>query len=297
MAFYNPTGRANYEPNSWGEAGGPRESPERGSRSFAAEEGGGKLRERGELFADHYSQARQFYLSQTGVEQTHIKDAFTFELSKVETPAIRARMVAHLLNVDADLARGVAVGLGLMEMPQAAEPARPVLHGLAVSDKLSIIRNGPDSFAGRKIGVLVSDGVAADLLAALEAAAEAEGAMVELVAPTVGGVTDDGGTRHPAKQKVNGGPSVLYDAVALLLSEEGAAMLAGEATARDFVADAFAHAKFIGFSEAARPLLALAGVTPDEGVVALDGGAAAQAFVAMCRKLRHWEREPKVHAV
>jgi catalase len=106
MAFYNPTGRANYEPNSWGEAGGPPEDPERGYRSFAAEEGGGKLRERRELFADHYSEARQFYLSQTEVERTHIKDAFTFELSKVETLAIRAQMVAHLLNVDAGLAKG-----------------------------------------------------------------------------------------------------------------------------------------------------------------------------------------------
>jgi catalase len=90
---------------------------------------------------------------------------------------------------------------------------------------------------------------------------------------------------------------VLYAAGALVLSELVAAMLSGEATARVFVADGFAHPKFTVFSEAARPLLALAGVTPDEGVVALDGGAAAQAFVAMCRKLRHWEREPKVHAV
>jgi len=183
MAFHNPKGRANYEPNSWGEDGGPREDPERGYRSFEAEEGGGKLRVRGELFADHYSQARQFYLSQTEVEQVHIKDAFTFELSKVETPTIRERMVAHLLNVDEDLAKGVADGLGLAELPAAAKPARAVVTDLAVSEKLSIIRNGPQSFAGRKIGVLVSDGVDAELLGALKAAAEAEGAMVELVAP------------------------------------------------------------------------------------------------------------------
>jgi catalase len=53
---------------------------------------GDKRRIRSETFADHYSQARQFYLSQTPVEQSHIAAAFTFELSKVETPAIRARM-------------------------------------------------------------------------------------------------------------------------------------------------------------------------------------------------------------
>ena len=225
MAFHNPKGRANYEPNSWGAEGGPREDPRRGYRSFAAEETGGKVRERGTLFADHYSQARQFFLSQTETEQMHIRDAFAFELGKVETPAIRARVVAHLLNVDADLAKAVAAGIGLEDMPEAIEPARAVVDGLAVSPALSILSNGPESFKGRKLGVMVSDGVDAGLLGALKAAMEAEGAMVELVAPTVGGVVASDGTRHPAKQAVKGGPSVLYDAVALLLSAEGAKSL------------------------------------------------------------------------
>ena len=88
-------------------ASGPRESPERGFRSLPrAEESGAKLRGCGRRrFADHYSQARQFYISQTEVEQRHIANALTFELSKVETPAIRARMVSHLLNIDAGLGR------------------------------------------------------------------------------------------------------------------------------------------------------------------------------------------------
>jgi catalase len=98
MTMSNPKGRANYEPNSWGGTqGGPREAPRQGFRSFPETEAGDKLRVRAELFADHYSQARLFYLSQTSTEQTHIKDAFVFELSKVETPEIRARMVAHLM--------------------------------------------------------------------------------------------------------------------------------------------------------------------------------------------------------
>ena len=81
----NPKGRVNYEPNSWsGEGSGPRESPEKGFRSYPAEEEGAKLRVRSETFADHYSQARQFYMSQTEVEQNHIADALIFELSKVE---------------------------------------------------------------------------------------------------------------------------------------------------------------------------------------------------------------------
>src|SRR4051794_8065444 len=168
MAMYNPKGRANYEPNSWGAAqGGPRESREQGFRSFPAETSGEKRRIRAELFADHYSQARQFYLSQTEIEQTHIKDAFVFELSKVETPAIRARVVSHLLNVDETLAKKVADGIGLSEMPAAAEPARPVVKDLKSSPALSIIGNAKGTFKGRKVGVLVTDGTDAQLLTAV----------------------------------------------------------------------------------------------------------------------------------
>jgi catalase len=114
MAMRNPKGRANYEPNSWGATqGGPREDPVRGFSSFADVADGPKQRVRSESFADHYSQARQFLISQTPIEQKHIGDALVFELSKVERPDIRARTVSHLLNVDADLAARVADGLGI----------------------------------------------------------------------------------------------------------------------------------------------------------------------------------------
>ena len=48
--------------------------------------------------ADHYSQARQFFISQTSYEQAHIASALVFELSKVEHLHIRVAMVAHLLQ-------------------------------------------------------------------------------------------------------------------------------------------------------------------------------------------------------
>ena len=121
MAFHNPVGRANYEPNSWGDDGGPREAPQRGFRSFPEETAGRKERVRSESFADHYSQARQFYRSQTETERSHIVAAFTFELSKCEKPAIRSRIVSHLLNIDGGLARAVAEGLRLESMPEPAE--------------------------------------------------------------------------------------------------------------------------------------------------------------------------------
>ena len=81
---------------------------------------GTKLRARPESFADHYNQARQFYVSQTTLERQHTAAAFIFELSKIETPEIRARVVAHLLNIDDKLAMNVAEGLRLDSLPSPA---------------------------------------------------------------------------------------------------------------------------------------------------------------------------------
>ncbi|TCK23572.1 catalase [Ancylobacter aquaticus] len=294
MAMRNPVGRTNYQPNSRGE--GPRPDPARGFRSFAEEIDAPKVRLRPESFADHYSQARQFFNSQTGPEQKHIAMALTFELSKVEDVVIRERMVAHLLNIDEALGATVADKLGIEKLPKPADAAVTPRDDLPASPALSIIENGPKSFKGRKVGVLVSNGCDGKLLKALQEALAAEGATMELVAPKVGGVETADGSKLPAHHMIDGGPSVLFDAVALLLSEEGAERLAGEAAARDFVADAFAHCKFIGFTAAAVPLMAKAGVAPDEdeGLIALKDGASVDAFIESCRSLRLWAREGAV---
>ncbi|WP_327788216.1 catalase [Marinimicrococcus flavescens] len=289
-------GRANYQPNSWGQ--GPRECPERGFTTHPARVEGEKVRLRPESFADHYSQARQFYISQTEIEQGHIAAALTFELSKVETPAIRTRMVSHLRNIDEGLAKKVAQSLRL-ELPEPAPAAMPTRMDLQKSPALSIILNGPDSFRGRKVGALVSDGADAEVLKALKAALEKEGAMLKIVAPMIGGIKASDGSWIEGDEKIDGGPSVVFDAVALVLSKDGGEMLAKESTARDFVADAFAHLKFIGCSDEAAPLLKKAGVFEDRdgGVLQLASASDAEPFVAACRKLRFWERESKVKQV
>lgn len=293
MAMMNPKGRINYEPNSWnGQGGGPRESPEKGFQSYSAEEDGEKVRIRSETFADHYSQARQFYISQTETEQNHIAEALTFELSKVERLEIRTRMVSHLLNIHPKLVKDVADGLRLKEMPKAADAAKPTREDLKKSPALSIVLNGPQSFKGRKIGALVTDGVDIAILKSLQSALKKEGAMIEIVAPKIGGVKASDGSWIEAAQRIDGGPSVLYDAVALLPSKDGATALANNAAARDFVADAFSHRKFIGYVDAATPLFAKAGVSDnhDEGVIALKKPTDCSAFITACRKLRHWAR-------
>ena len=292
MAMHNPKGRANYEPNSWeADEDNPRACPAHGFQSHNEEVSGEKVRHRSETFADHYSQARQFYISQTETEKEHIRDAFAFELSKVERLAIRERVVSHLLNVDKDLAKAVAEALGFSEMPEPAEAAMETREDLAESDALSILKNSPDTFKGRKLGILVSDDLDGELLGNVQTALDNEGAMYEIVAPQIGGVTCDKGNSVDAQQKVDGGPSVLYDAVLLLMSESGAEKLASKPEAKDFVSDAFAHNKFIGYTDAAMPLIKAVGLDSmmDDGFVDLKQKSADE-FIKTLRGIRYWAR-------
>ena len=292
MAMANPVTRANYEPNSWGPGvGGPREDPADGYASYPEEATGAKRRTRPASFADHYSQARQFYLSQTPVEKRHIGDAFTFELSKCRRTAIRSRMVAGLRNVDEDLAAYIADGLG-MAVPSAISAARPPRTDLEPSPALSLLANGPSDFAGRKIGILVSDGASSALVTALRDTASERKVVVEIISPKVGAVTLDDGSVIEADQQVDGAPSVLYDAVVVATSAEGASELARKPPAKDFVADAYAHAKFIGCTAGASALLEAVGVSVDAdgGVVAISGPGDIGRYFDLCKALRFWER-------
>jgi catalase len=297
MAMANPAGRVNYEPSSQ-DPPGPREDPAAGFRSYPdglGDQAGPKRRLRPESFADHYSQARQFFLSQNETERQHIVDAFVFELSKCDREAIRTRMVAGLRNVDEDLARSVADGLGLPGLPDPLPPAREPVRDLAASPALSIAANGPDSFAGRKIGILVTDGADAAKLDELTAAAEQASVTIEIVAPAVAGVETSDGQRVPADQTIDGGPSVLYDAVVVLASKQGASILAALPAARDFMADAFAHCKFIGYGGDAASLFEAAGLGSliDDGFADLDRISAAD-FIARCAELRFWPRQASI---
>ena len=75
MAMRNPKGRVNYEPNSWTDRRARASRPRRASSPTPSRCEGPKVRARSETFADHYSQARQFYISQTEIEQRHIANA------------------------------------------------------------------------------------------------------------------------------------------------------------------------------------------------------------------------------
>ena len=177
-------------------------------------------------------------------------------------------------------------------MPDPLPAAREPVTDLAASPALSILANGPDSFSGRKIGILVTDGADAAKLEELKSAAEQAQVNVELIAPAIGGVETGNGQRVPADQKIDGGPSVLYDAVVVLASKQGTPLLAALPAARDFVTDAYAHCKFIGYTADSGPLFEAAGLggLTDDGFVSLDEHSAAD-FLARCAQLRFWTRQ------
>jgi catalase len=290
MQMAVPKGRVAYEPSSLDPASA-RETP-RGFASFAAPSNGSKSRIRAESFADHYSQARLFFRSQSAPEQAHIASALVFELSKVEHLHIRQAIVGHLRHIDESLARRVADGLGLASLPKVATGAAPVLD-MQLSPALQIIGKMKDTLQGRAIGILVADGSDGAAIKAIRKAATTAGASVKIIAPKVGGAKLEDGSMLAADGQLAGTPSVLFDAVAVILSASGVKDLSKEGAAIDFVRDAFAHLKAIAVDAGGNAMLKQAGIAKDAGVVdvAMPGD-----FIAAART-RQWKREAAVRTL
>ena len=285
-------GRVAYEPNSL-DPSGPREDPQRGFTSVAAEENGPRQRIRAESFADHYSQGRLFWRSMTEPEQRHIVNAFTFELGKVETIAIRRRMLGHLSIIDDQLGARVAQKLGMAGAAERITPARTPID-MDPSPALSIVGKARPTLAGRKVGILVADGSDRALVDRLRAAVDKEGGRVEVVAPKIAGAMAADGKPIAADHALAGGPSIFFDAVVVAATGDGALRLAEHPTAVDWLRDAFGHLKVIGHVPGAAPLIARAGIAVDEGVIALGGTKDVTAFVAAAKGPRIWKRERAV---
>jgi catalase len=165
-----------------------------------------------------------------------------------------------------------------------------------LSPTLSLIKKAEPILAGRKVAALVTDGVDDAVLDALRKAVEKEGALLAIIAPKIGGVTTAKGKKLPADQALSGAPSVMFDAVAVLPSEDGAALLMKEAAAIDWLRDAFGHLKVIGYVDAAMPLFVKAAIAfdADDGVV--DLADSVPAFIKAAKGHRIWEREPTLRS-
>ncbi len=236
-------GRVNYEPNSL--AGGcPFQAGISGFTSFPQPIVEDKVRGKPELFAEHYAQARLFWQSQTPVEQQHIIAAFRFELTRVQIPAIRERVLSLLVNVDTSLAWNVAKGLGL-ELP----PAAPIASSLPTpiyepSPALSLLaRPGQTGIRTRKVAILVGNDVDAESVSAVYADLLSEGAVPRLVGSQLGKVSTDDGKFLDVEISIEAGPSVLYDGVVVAGGQSSAKDLARDAHSLDFIRQQYRHCK------------------------------------------------------
>jgi catalase len=292
-----------YEPNSLG-GGCPFQAGAAGFVSFAEprEEREHKVRGKAERFADHYSQATLFWNSQSDVEKQHTINGFRFELSRVQTPAVRERMVSGLMNVATELAEEVAAGLGIREMPAPMPKVltRDVRPEVKVSPSLSLFaRSGDGSIRARRVAILVADGCDGGSLMALADRLTGEGAVPRFVATTLGSVQPADGEAIEVDISLEAAPAVLYDAVVLPDGDAAVDALRSDGRALEFIKDQYRHCKPLLALGAGQALLQACNIPtelpdgqPDPGlIVASDAGTAGDDFIAAIAKHRHFARE------
>ncbi|MEJ7739833.1 MAG: catalase [Chitinophagaceae bacterium] len=313
-------GRSSYSPNTLG-GGCPfqAKSSEGGFTSYPERIDAKKIRGRSRSFFDHFSQATLFFNSQSEPEKNHIVDALRFELGKVETIAIRQRMLYILSLVDRGLANQVAYGLGLhipkslelplnQNIPADADPAayQPVIveGSLARSEALSMSKNVLSSIKTRKVAILAADGVNEKSLLAVGAALKAEGAMVDVIAPKLGFLIGQNDGEIAIDKSFLTTASVLYDAVYVPGGLNSVATLEAEADAVHFLNEAFKHCKAIAADHDAYQVLRatyFGRKIPDdqsddtalkEGIViSSNTDKLVDQFIEAIKQHRFWERE------
>jgi catalase len=297
-------GRVAYEPNSL--AGGcPFQAGMKSGFSSFPEtiRQEDKVRGKPERFADHYTQATLFFESQTAIEKAHIIRAFRFELTRVQTAAIRERVVSMLANVSSELAECVAAGLGIAvpePMPKIlAKPARPEVK---VSSALSLFaRPGDGSVKTRRVAVLVADGVESTSLAQLHTTLGGAGAVPRFVGARLGRVRSSSGDMLDVEVSMEAAPAVLFDALVIPGGSAAIEALSLEGQALEFLKDTYRHCKPILVLGEGGDLLAKAGIPvqlpdgeDDPGILSFDTdqiAPATAAFMAAIGKHRAFVRQ------
>jgi catalase len=294
-------GRVAYEPNSLG-GGCPFQAGRRGFTSFPEPVQREKTRGKAERFADHYTQATLFWNSQTAVEQAHIARAFRLELTRVQTPAVRERVVAMLANVAPELAAHVADGLGIAvpePLPKALrEEIKPEV---SMSSALSLMaRPGDGSIRTRRVAILVADGVDGASASTLHGQLCDAGAVALFVGIKLGPVNTAEGDSIEAELTMETAPAVLFDAMVVLDGSDAVETLATVGHAIEFLKDQYRHCKPILAFGGAQALLEGAGIAltlpsgePDPGLLHFEelNQDAIDAFVQAIAKHRHFARE------
>ncbi len=306
-------GQVGYEPNSLASGAEFRvDGGQQGFQSFTEAIEPPKIRRRSPSFDDHFSQASFFWNSQSLAEKDHIIAAFQFELSKVEVPAIRQRVVDNLAHVDAKLARKVAEPLGIA-LPDAKAAAgragfRDVRSKLPLETSPALsMEGGGTSIATRRVAVLVANGGEVGARRGIQQALQEAGATSRVVADHLGFVATSSGQQLAVDHTFSTMPSVMFDAVLVPGGPASAQALARNGDAVHFVLEAYKHCKTICVIGEGTQLLRTLGIGAGEGGPAVPGvivgkndpparAPLAQEFIAAMGRHRHWTR-PNVEAV
>lgn len=304
-------GKVSYEPNSIG-GGCPFQAmmSEGGFTSQEERVSGEKVRKRSQSFVDHYSQAKLFYNSQSAPEQIHIQNALVFELSKVTIPEIRERMVGQLAFIDDILANKVAEKLGVkvkklkqpnQSIPADADPAELQSEErepkTKASEALSMKNTVKDTIKSRKIGFIAANGADGTAFNALKTKLEAEGAKVELIAPSLAPVKTTDGSLIP-KHSLTSTASVCFDALYISAGEKSAQELMGPENKHlslRFINEAYKHCKAIYFGNGTDILYDNSNIAmkqhEDPAVVIEKDGGSDEQFIKAVAAHRVWELE------
>jgi catalase len=311
----NP-GQSSYHPNTTGN-GDPiqAKAAEGGFVSYNEQIDAKKIRARSQSFFDHFSQATLFFNSQSAVEKDHIINAFRFELGKLETPAIRERVVGMLTRVDKHLAAKVAEGLGMavpkpavnlnQNIPADGDPDKfqPVdVHAkLHISKALSMADTVKNTIKTRQIAILAEDGVDGDSLDAMKKALEASGAKTKIIASHLGYITAVKGKQVKVDQSFLTAASVLFDAVYVPGGAQSAASLKNLPDAVQFINEAFKHCKAIAADGAGAEFIQITAAGNNIHITkkadktgALNGiliNGNANEFIKAIAQHRFWQRE------
>ncbi|MDR6301778.1 catalase [Mesonia maritima] len=306
-------GKTAYFPNSIG-GGCPHlaKMAEGGFTSYEERIDAKKIRERSESFSDHYSQPALFYRSLEEWEKNHVANAYTFELGKCTYEHIQKRMLYVISQIDKELAKKVAQGLG-MEIPsEIEEPVNQAIGAdadvkkhqpgkkknyLEKSEALSQTYLKSDSIVSRKIAILVGDGFDGEGMTKMKKALEEKGAVPQLVATHGGTVKCDKDKEHKVDAAILTTESVLFDAIFVPGGEKSIKALLEEAKAKKFINEALKHCKAIAVNDEGEKLLnATYGKEfKDDKTVFIN--KEPNKFIAGIAKHRNWEREEKAKKI
>jgi catalase len=293
------TTRVNYSPNSLGD-NHPTPAVEDAFVHYPERLEGKKVRERSPSFNDHFSQATLFWNSLSAIEKDHLVEASHFELGKVSHPEIKQRMLDRFNQVDHELAKRVAEGLG---MPAPVQPANSN-HGQK-SDALSQ-QNTAKTTKGRKVAILAAEGVDGAQVAAFKQALKESQVEAEIVSKFGGMIKTVEGQELMVDKTFLTGASVMFDAIYVPGGDASIKTLKMTGEALHFINEAFKHCKPIAATQEGVELLQasdLKGVSldgastaNDQGVIAAreqDASKVAQAFVKAIAEHRFWNRSQK----